>query len=265
VAEFLYLIAQLKTGKLDVKLEDPKPAEIASQLQNFSHLLSSSVYYYSPVDYEKIRASAAKAPISRPQDLAAMLKSFTPTKILETVKPFITLQLLQPTDESQVKKWKKKTRALEQIAISAYLHALFVQVFPQNFKQSGSPSKAEVRLAANMPAWKAVKKVDCAKTENKEIFASLCAIYHAVHAKLPAFAQMPQMAGSASERKSYSALVTLLSSLNFPSDAFQAEWLAFATFNAAGFPPVPSAELVGELYPELKVPKPRGNFGKKKK
>ncbi len=264
MAEFLYLIAQLKTGKLDVKLENPKPAEIATQLQNFSHLISSAVYYYSPVDYEKISAAAAKAPISHPQDLAITLKSLTPTKILEIVKPFITLQLSQPAEESQVKKWKEKTRALEQIAISAYLHALFVQVFPQNFKQSGSPSKAEVRLAANMSTWKAVKKVDC-KTENKEIFASLCAIYHAVHVKMPAFAQMPTMAGNASERKSYSALVTSLSSLNFPSDATQGEWLTFATFNAAGFPPVPPAELVGELYPEFKVSKPRGNFGKKKK
>lgn len=263
MAEFLYLIAQLKTGKLDVKLDNPTPAEIASQLQNFSHLISSAVYYYSPVDYEKIRAFVAKAPISRPQDLAVLLKSLTPTKILEIVKPFITLQLLQPTDESQVKKWKEKIRALEQIAISAYLHALFVQVFPQNFKQSGSPSKAEVRLAANMSTWKAVKKVDC-KTENKEIFASLCAIYHAVHVKLPAFTPMPAPA-SGSERKSYSALVTSLSSLQLPSDATQAEWLTFATFNAAGFPPIPSAELVGELYPEFKVSKPRGNFGKKKK
>ena len=265
MAEFLYLIAQLKNAKvdakLDVKLENPKPAEIVSQLHNFSHLISSAVYYYAPVDYDKISAKVPK--ISKPEDLAAILKALTPTKILEIVKPHIMLQLSQPTEESQIKKWKEKIRALEQIAILAFIHALYTRAFPQTFKQTGSPAKAEVRLAANMSSWKAVKKVDCTKAENKEIFASLCAIYHAIHVKMPAFVQMPSP-GSRSERKSYSALIAALSTLSLPSDAMQSEWLVLETFNACGFSPVPSSELVGELYPELKVPKPRGNFGKKK-
>lgn len=255
---FALLSASFPSAKYEVKLEAPSKEELARQVAAFSHVISANIYNYGPVNYDKIASLVPK----NATGLSA-LSQYTQGKLVELVKPAITLKLEAPTDESQVKKHKEKTRALEEIAGCAFIHALFTSVYSQKFAATGNPQKPEVRIASNLPEWQVVKKVDVGRQEPKEVFMTLANIYHSLHNKYPSFSQVT-LSPAAQGRKSYSALLLAISALPSGSD-FVAEWNAFEVLNACGFPPVPSVQTIGGLYPEIKIPKPRGNFGKKKK
>ncbi|MEM4137773.1 MAG: DUF2666 family protein [Candidatus Anstonellaceae archaeon] len=42
------------------------------------------------------------------------------------------------------------------------------------------------------------------------------------------------------------------------------QFFVLAVLDELGFNPYPNLEVIQKLYPELKIPKPKGNFGKKK-
>ncbi len=255
---FALLSASFPNAKIEAKLENPSKEQLATSVANFSHIISANIYNYGPVDYKKIQSLCPKT-----TNLKQTLSSLTPNKILELVRPAITLKLVEPTDESQVKKYKQKVKALEEIAVCAFLHALFVQVYSQKFDQNGSPANTEVRIASNLPEWFIVKKIDVKKAEAKEVLMTLSSMYNSLHSKYPDFSQIP-LTSMEQTRKSYSNLLASLANLENGSD-FNSEWKAFELLYASGFPPIPSTITIGELYPEIKIPKPRGNFGKKKK
>lgn len=256
---FALLSANFPNGKCEVKLENPTKEQLALQIENFSHLISVNIYNYSPVDYKKVQTLVPKT-----TNLQKTLATLSPSKILEIVRPAITLKLPEPTDESQVKKHKEKTRALEQIAVNAFFHALFVQIYPQNFTPAGKPAQPEVRIAADLPEWRVVKKVNLAKAEPKEVLIALSSMYNSLHTKYVSLSTTPLVQIEA-PRKSYSNLLQNASSSIPSGKDFATEWKAFETLSAYGFPPIPSTETIGELYPEVKIAKPRGNFGSKKK
>ncbi|MDP3742231.1 MAG: hypothetical protein Q8R15_02860 [Candidatus Micrarchaeota archaeon] len=256
---FMLFSALLPSAKCEVKLENPSKEQLAAQIANFSHLISANIYNYSPVSYEKIKTLVPK----KSGSIKETLSQYTPSKLAELLKPAITLKLEPPTDESQVKKFKQKQKALEEISVCAFLHVVYCQFYPQLFTSSGNPPKPEVRIASNLPEWQIVKKIDVQRQERKEVFMTLANIYHSIHNKYPSFSPIT-LSQTESGRKSYSTLLSNLSLISSASD-FDSEWKAFEAFNSAGFPPVPSTQTIGALYPELKIPKPRGNFGKKKK
>ncbi len=254
---FVLLSALLPNAKYEVKLQDPTPDQLAPHFENFLHLISSNIYRFSPIEYEKVIAFSPKNAL----DIQGVLSLFTQTRIVEIVKPAIKSVLQEPSDESGAKKFKEKQRALQEIAICSFIHAVFSQVYPQSFTQAGNPQKNEVRIASSIPQWQIVKKVDVEKVEPKEAFASLANMYYSLHAKYPAFSTARLQALEV-PRKSYSALLSALPQQ--PEKTFAGEWSVFETLRAYGFPPIPSPGTIGQLYPELKIPKPRGNFGKKK-
>ncbi len=258
---FALFSANLPAAKYEAKLDNPSKPQLIQEIANFIHIISANIYAYSPIDYKKVTAVCPK--ITTPANLKQTLSTLSPTKILELVKPAITLQLVEPTDESLLKKFKEKQKALAEIAVSAFIHALFAQVYPQKFSQSGSPTNKEARIASNLPEWFIVKKVDVQKAEAKEVLMTMSSIYNSLHSK---YGDLTQLSTTAPEqtRKSYANLLTVLSNLPTGTD-FENEWKTFSLLSNSGFPPIPSTVTIGELYPEIKIPKPRGNFGKKKK
>ncbi|MFH1247477.1 MAG: hypothetical protein V1644_03795, partial [Candidatus Micrarchaeota archaeon] len=181
---FILLSALFPNAKYEVKLENPQKQELAKQIAAFSHILMANIYNYSPVSYEKIKALTPK----KNGSLKELLSQYTPSKIAELVKPAITLKLEEPTDESQLKKFKEKQKALEDISVCAFLHAIFANYYPQDFSPVGNPQKTEVRMsierssmtqsqasglvliASNLPEWQIVKTIDVKRQEPKEVF-----------------------------------------------------------------------------------------------
>ncbi|MBI4406551.1 hypothetical protein HY571_01425 [Candidatus Micrarchaeota archaeon] len=253
---FVLLSALLPNARFEVRLQDPTSEQIATNLENFLHLVSSNIYYFSPIDYEKVIAFSPK----NVSDLS-ILSTFTPTRIVEIVKPSVKPVLQEPGDESELKKFKEKQKALHEIAVCAFMHRIFSQVYPPSFPSTGNPQKREVRVASNIPNWQVVKKIDVEKVEPREIFASLANMYYSIHSKYPFFSGV-NLKQLEIPRKSYSALLTALPQTE---KTFAGEWSAFETLRAYGYPPVPSPEVIGRLYPELKVPKPRGNWHRQKR
>ncbi len=255
---FVLFSALLPKARYEAKLESPSKEQLAQNFAAFSHVISSNIWNYGPVSYENLQVSAPK----NVKNFKDALSQFTLSKITELAKPAISFSIPQPTEESALKKFKEKQRALEEIAVCCFMHCVFSQVFPQGFSPLGNPQKQEVRIASNLPEWRVVKKVDAAKAEAKEVFAALASMYHSLHAKYVSFSPV-SLFPIQPVRKSFSTLLEMLSQVQYGND-FASEWNAFEVFNAAGFPPIPSTETIGKLYPELKIPKPRGNFGKKK-
>ncbi len=256
---FILLSVLFPSSRYEVKLENPAKTELAKQIANFSHIISANIYSYSPVSYEKVKSLVPK----KSGSIKETLSQYTPSKIAQLVAPAITLKFEPPTEESQVKKFKQKQKALEEISICAFLHAVYCQFYPQLFTPVGNPQKTEVRIASNLPEWQIVKKVDVQRQEPKEAFMTLANIYHSIHNKYSDFSPIT-LSQTESGRKSYATLLSNLSAISSATD-FDSEWKAFEAFSSAGFPPIPSTQTIGELYPEIKIPKPRGNFGKKKK
>jgi hypothetical protein len=143
-----------------------------------------------------------------------------------------------------------------------------------------------VRLAANYDGWIVVKKVDLGKAEKKEVLLGLAGIFSSINQKLPSlYSSNPDgfedlvssLLNSFPVRKSFVKLPVLLGEASkleskisdFASNSEGKEVLRQALFlrcfEHAGFPPFVTLESIAGVYPELKIPKPRGNFGGKKK
>ena len=123
------------------------------------------------------------------------------------------------------------------------------------------------------------------EAEKKEVLAALSGMFNAANRKLADFsagdcaafdAFVEQTFAKYPERKNFSRLPQVLQDAvavesqlaQFASgDKLQAlrEFFFLKAFERCGFPPFITADQISGVYPELKIPKPRGNFGKKKK
>jgi hypothetical protein len=140
-------------------------------------------------------------------------------------------------------------------------------------------------FACDYAGWVAVKKVNPSKAEAKEVLACLAGVFASVDRKIPAFAcaggdtkafdsAFEKALTDFPERRNFSKLPAALEA----AKAGEKEVLACAVgegakrvlreiyfarvFARLGFPPFVSADAIGAVYPELKIPKPRGRMKK---
>ena len=164
---------------------------------------------------------------------------------------------------------------------------MFLNAFPLPLPKSAKPAKNEVRLAASLSDWQIVKKVNLDAAEPKEIFSALVSMNAALAAKIPALictnpdgydAMLDKTLAPLPERKNLTRLQQFLQNENFDATKKQLATLTTTAqlpmlvhhyyakiFARCGFNPHVSTELMSAVYPELKIPKPKGNYGPKKK
>ncbi|MFH1056673.1 MAG: hypothetical protein V1717_02670 [Candidatus Micrarchaeota archaeon] len=287
-SEFLLFSAGFPDAKFEEKIEGRQTLEkMAFFLKSARGICWAKMFDFAPIDQgeiEKLAFSYGKPKSIR--ELSSILSSIKPGALESQLRSFVTMKL--PSEEEIAAGGLKKPKGDPvDFAFAFFLFCLWKSVFPQSasFTSKGSP-KREVRLAANCEGWVAVKKVDLVKAEKNEVLFALSGIFSSLNKKLPEFASsnsegfenfVSSFLNGFPVRKSFVKLPALLNEAlareeklkEFASDAGSLELLRqdffLRCFEHAGFPPFVSLGAIAGVYPDLKVPKPRGNFGGKKK
>jgi len=281
-SEFLLFSANFQDCKYEEKLDDLKRDKAFSLVKNARSVCWTKMFDYAPIDkagIERVAFSYGKP--KSVSEIASILSSIKPGVLEGQLRQFVKAKTQEQIDAELLK--KPKGDAVD-FAFAYFVFCLWKSVFPESvaFAGNGNPSAKEVRFAASTQGWTAVKKVDLARAEGKEVLFALAGIFTTLNRKLPAFASdnsdgfesfVSSFLNSFPVRKSFAKLPVLLNEAlknedklpQFGSSPLLKESFFLRCFEHAGFPPFVSLEAIAGVYPELKVPKPRGNFGGKKK
>ncbi len=241
--------------------------DTAGTLLNEAHaILDAKHLVFAPIMADKIKATAPT--FSSPQAFIDHVSKLKYGELAKKLHGFVTYQM--PTDEAVL----KKIGDPDEVAVCTYLHYAFRTVFPSSLPAQKPFGKKEVRLAADLDGWVAVKKVNLEVAERKEVFSALCSMRTVAQRKAMEFTpgfdelngKLEMALASYPERKSFGKLAGALNAVKGLSDNPQLQSFAYSSaMLRVGFPPFLTNDHVASLYPELKVPKPKGNYGGKKK
>jgi len=240
----------------------------ASLLSEAHAILDQRHLDFAPLQLDRIKSAAPSFAVG---DASAFIEHASKLKYGElAAKLHGAVTYVMPTDEAVL----KKIGDPDELAVCAYLYYAFRSVFPSTMPAKMPFAKSEVRLAADMDGWVAVKKVNLEVAERKEVFSALCSMRSVVSRKAmeftPGFEEFNATLETAltnfPERKSFGKLAAALNAVKgLSQDAKMQEYAYSQAMLRVGFPPFLTNDHVASLYPELKVPKPKGNFGGKKK
>lgn len=246
---------------------EENPENVRALLSEAHAILDARHASFAPIQAEKIRETAPT--LSSADAFIDHVATLKLGELCARLHGFVTYEM--PTDEAVLKKIGNP----DELAVCAYLHFAFRSVFPRSLPAKTPYDKKEVRLAADLDGWTVVKKINLQAAERKEVFFALCSMRSVAEKKatgfqpgFDAFNDALQSALSGfPERKSFGKLGLVLKAVKdftAQNPEFQEYALSLAMARV-GFPPYLTNDHVASLYPELKIPKPKGNFGKKKK
>lgn len=283
LSQVLYVYSNLKGAQYSANLNYPTKEQTSQVGADFYSITVNKTLEYAPIDASKVKTSK----VTDVKSLTIQLGALKQKQLEELTQRAITLKLEKPTDESALKKYDERQKALAELAGMTLISQMFNSAFPLQLPKSSKPPKNEVRIAASLADWQIVKKVNLDVAENKEIFSSLVSINAALDAKIPSLLctnleeyeqALDKTLSTMPERRNLTRLQQFLQNENF--DSTKTQIAAFTTppyapvllhhyyakiFTRCGFNPHVSTELMSQVYPELKIPKPKGNFGPKKK
>ncbi len=280
-SEFLLFSANFPDCRFEEKLEDLQRDKAFLLVKNARSVCWGKMFDYAPIDkagIERVAFSYGKP--KSISEIASILSSIKPGVLEGQLRSFVKAKTQEQINAETLK--KPKGDAVD-FAFAYFIFCLWKSVFPESvsFASKGNPSAKEVRFAANTQGWTAVKKV-ALNAENKEVLFALSGIFNTLNRKLPDFAAdnaegfenfVSSFLNSFPVRKSFAKLPVLLNEAlkneakvrSFGENPSLEQSFFLRCFEHAGFPPFVSLEAIAGVYPELKVPKPRGNFGGKKK
>ena len=263
---FVWFIAGFDDVSYDVKATEPEA--VIRTLLDAQTIVERKMFAHAPIFREKIEALVSKE-VHDVGALASHLKSVKQSELSKQFAPLVSLNI--PPEAAH------KMGDPVDLAWAYYVNRLFRQIAPPHTPAQVRTDKKEVRLATDYNGWVLVKKASL-KAPDKEILAALVGMNQSLFEKVPELAtpgfsdfsiKVEKALSVFPERKSFSRLPLILRALLSPelktSDPSLEEYALAKALMRGGFSPFISTELFSSLYPELKIPKPRGNYGGKKK
>lgn len=269
--DFILVEASLQGLSFNQELKGRFSREEALEPINSARAVAKkALYHYAPVDYGAIAELSKKNSrcVKDMASLAGAVASTKPSDLESALLPFVK------DDRPQEYLVEKKCDSALHIAICCYFSGLYEKLFPLPQPPSSKAVQPGFRFAANFDGWVLVRKTS-AKAEKKEVFACLVAAAETLDRKsvqlsvggqeflqkLDAF--LSARPSRRSVGKIPSMLKELASSDILPDVSKQCEEYAVAkVFSSCGYAPYCSVDLVNGVYPELKIPKPRGRLKK---
>ena len=272
-----------KAYSYSAKAEDK--AKLAALLSSARKAIAENIYDYAPIDRKAIDAYfATKKKPRNPAELAAVLSGVSMSAIERDLEKATKFEQV-PADD--IKKADVEKRKIG-YATSYYLYLLFKSAFGEEApKPTGTGKSQIIRVVSNSSEWMVVKKTNTAVATKPEALSALIGMLSTIVRKEGDVLckdddfETASMAllGSFFKRKSFGKLCEALNAVpaskanevagaNVADKAFAAELfilLYLKAFSLSGYSPYPEPDLLAETYPQLKIPKPRGNFGGKKK
>lgn len=270
--EFVMLQCNFADLKHSEDLRGPSltDAKILQFLQNSYEIIRKKIFDFAPIDKKGIALLAEKnaAGIGSIPDFISLLPTFKPSNLESEALPFCR------DDRNPEKVIEKKLSPVTDIAVDYRICLLFEKLFPPNPKTAGKPSKKEFRFTSNYKGWVVIRKVNLEIAENKEVLACLVHTMEGLHRRFaqfhpnPAyFARLDALLSKYPQRKSFGKLILALNEaqkegLLSQQDAFLNKYGLYRILWQLGYSPYLSGELLEGIYPELKIPKPRGRLKK---
>jgi hypothetical protein len=259
--------------------------KLAGLLSSARKAIAENIFDYAPIDRGAIDSYFEKnEKPTNPESLAALLSSVSMSSIERDLEKAVRFEQVPADDPRKADAEKRKIG----YAASYYLYLLFKSAFSEEApKASGTNKNRIIRLVSNSPEWMVVKKANAAIATKPEVLSALIGMLSTivrkegdVLCKNDDFEEVSMaLFGSYFKRKSFGKLCEALSGVPVPkvtevSDANAVGkdasdelfvLLYLKAFSLSGYSPYPEPALLAETYPQLKIPKPRGNFGGKKK
>ncbi len=270
--EFVLLSCNFKDLQIHQQLSEKNLTneQIFSLLNNTFEAIRRKTYDFAPIDKKGIEAFASPTikKINSLDDLIAVLGETKPAALEEKMKTYCK------DDRSPERIIEKKLSPVTDIATGYYFSLLFEKLFPVKISSSGKPPKKEFRFAANYNGWVVIRKVNMAVAENKEVLACLVHTLESIdkkfmqfHGDSASFTALDVLLAKYPSRKSFGKLLLLLREgqkerLLTHNDPFLRKYFLYKLLAQLGHSPYLSGELLGGIYPELKIPKPRGRLKK---
>lgn len=270
--EFVLLSCNFSDLQLHEELRPPNitPDKVSNVLKRAFDAARMKVHDFAPIDKQGIRAlaEAHSGKIKSAGDLAAVLQQLKPSQLEATLQPYCR------EDRKPDRIIEKKLPPLTDFAVSCYFSGLFEKLHPIRLKPSGKPPQKEFRFAANYGGWVLVRKVHLDAAERKEVMGCLVATMESTGRKASALPEYSQYAPGLEallskypQRKSFAKLPLALeeaqaAGLFQVKDEFFPKYALYGIMAHFGYSPYLTSSQVGEAYPELKIPKPRGRLKK---
>ncbi|MFA6329063.1 MAG: hypothetical protein WCX64_00065 [Candidatus Micrarchaeia archaeon] len=261
-------------------------AKLAVLLSSARKAIAEYIYDYAPIDRKAIdNYFAGQKKPKNPAELAAILSSVSMSSIERDLEKAVKFEQV-PADD--IKKADVEKRKIG-YATSYYLYLLFKSAFGEEApKPAGSSKNQIIRLVSNSSEWMVVKKTNTATATKPEALSALIGMLSTIVRKEGDVlckegdfeGVSTALFGSFFKRKSFGKLCEAISTVPVPKVTEVADANAFdksaaadelfvllylKAFSLSGYSPYPEPDLLAETYPQLKIPKPRGNFGGKKK
>ncbi|MEK6953792.1 MAG: hypothetical protein AABX01_02210 [Candidatus Micrarchaeota archaeon] len=252
---------------IGLDLTNPK---ILSFLDNSFELIRKKAYDFAPIDKAGIAKEAASV-ASKVNSIPSLIS------ILSTLKPGALESQLLPfckDDRDPEKVIQKKLAPVTDIAVGYFISQLFGKLFPIKFKAQGSPKKKEFRFASNYKGWVIIRKANLEVAEKREVLACLVHTLESFERKFrqfhpnPAFfTRVDLLLAKYPQRKSFGKMLLALQEAQLEgllsqSDPFLNKYALYKILCQLGYSPILSGQMLERIYPELKIPKPRGRMKK---
>lgn len=264
-------------------------AACATALSKVRTIVAERIFDYAPFSDRKAlerKAEALGAPkVSSPQGLAALLSAVSVSAMERDFDPLIVRQAPNPDKPDSAVAEQRKVG----YATCLFLYSCFKPAFKDVVAQpEGSCPAGTLRLMANSPSWTVVKKANLSQWPAPEVLSAMIGMLSTVVRKESEFAckddadfdaESQALFGQFFKRKSFGKLVEALNAVPREKVLASAKRIAreerfvpqverllyLSAFSLSGYSPYPDPELLAQTFPQLKIPKPRGNYGGKKK
>ncbi len=283
---FLLFQSPLPQAEYYSRIDSPTPDQAIALLNHARAIALHKMFEYAPLDLQGVKKLALQHQAKNISGLVAVLESIKPAQLENMLRPLVTLK---PLSEEEALTKKQGDGII--LAYPAFFYYACQKIFSPALpvlSAESKPSKlsdSQLLLAADYGDWRVVKKTDFSKAEPKEVLATLSSVYEIATQKLveyaaPAYADFAQgFLAQYPERRNYTRLLEILRaaqakenelksfSQNPVIQALLPQIFFSQAMKQAGYPPFVTREQVSEVYPDIKTPKPRGNYGggKKKK
>ncbi|HLC48431.1 MAG TPA: hypothetical protein VJI13_05135 [Candidatus Norongarragalinales archaeon] len=270
--EFILLQCNFPDLQIDDGLKGAAVTDsgVLALLEKTFEAIRKKTYDFAPIDKNGISNLAAQhAPKMRTiPDFITLLSGLKPGGLEAQILPFCR------DDRNPERVSEKKLSPVTDIAVDYFICCLYEKLFPVKVNSSGKPPKKEFRFASNLKGWVVIRKVNLEVAEKKEVLACLV---HTLESMEPKFAQyrggtafftrLDALLAKYPSRKSFGKLMLLLQEaskegLLSQTDSFLNKYALYKLLAQLGYSPYLTGELLEGIYPELKIPKPRGRLKK---
>lgn len=252
-ASFASFECNLPNASCSLRVEGEEALQPTALVKTARDACWHSQFDYAPINKEAIKKLAGK-PIKNFNEMVDELATIKTRSLKKELEQFTNIP----------KEYNGKGD-FRDFAASYYLYCKFTPAFNIQVPKQKTTTKG-VRLIANTPDWKIVKKA-ILRSKPEETMSGLTGIFYSTNRKLGEFNGLTLwdttiLVKDNFKRKSFSSLLPYIDALPELNDAAR-EYAILKGFEASGTAPFITIETVNKCYPQFKLRKPKGKKPKK--